>query len=345
MREAYRTWTRFGTPALRPRTPRTSALRHFSTSARRHSGTPALSALQFLSAHCFSASALPAVAFRWRMGGLHTGHGQSLRPASSSVRVDRVGPSFAQVRRWYLLSRGCVSDFHDVGVGRRPSRGVWTAVVRRETASSGFSSLGDGDVGSRLGHQRAPGLVKCRIALDDHDQRGGLLGDARGRGQQARQQYRHTPVAHVSPRIASGLLLGDRSECIVYGNGLVASASRRAGELAGTAAPPDGPAIAGLRCDLGRAEPPGVRRKSVAVLYEGRVPPDSFRTDPTGAHLYSAFFDLTAVALEKVIPLDRYVVRHALNAVFGWLGSLDVTRWPHDSAAPLRACSPWYCSR
>ncbi len=85
--------------------------------------------------------------------------------------------------------------------------------------------------------------------------------------------------------------------------------------------------------------------EKVWQFYEGRVPPDHFRTDPTGAHLYSAFFDLTAVALEKVIPLDRYVVRHALNAVFGWLGSLDVTRWPHDSAAPLRACSPWYCSR
>ena len=45
-----------------------------------------------------------------------------------------------------------------------------------------------------------------------------------------------------------------------------------------------------------------------------------FQTDRTGGHLYGALFDVTAVALEKVLPLDRYVVRHALNAVFGWLG-------------------------
>ena len=55
-------------------------------------------------------------------------------------------------------------------------------------------------------------------------------------------------------------------------------------------------------------------------FYEGRVQLDRFQTDRTGGHLYGALFDLTAVALEKVIPLDRYVVRHALNAVFGWLG-------------------------
>ncbi len=60
--------------------------------------------------------------------------------------------------------------------------------------------------------------------------------------------------------------------------------------------------------------------EKVWQFYEGRVQPDRFRTDGTGGHLYGALFDLTAVALEKVIPLDRYVVRHALNAVFGWLG-------------------------
>ena len=50
-------------------------------------------------------------------------------------------------------------------------------------------------------------------------------------------------------------------------------------------------------------------------FYEGR---------PIGtySHLYGGLFDLTAVALQKQLTLNRWVVRHALNAVFGWLGIL-----------------------
>lgn len=55
-------------------------------------------------------------------------------------------------------------------------------------------------------------------------------------------------------------------------------------------------------------------------FYEGRSHARAFRTDPAGSHLYGGLFDVTAVALQKVLPLDRFVVRHGLNAIFGWFG-------------------------
>ena len=42
------------------------------------------------------------------IGGSQTGHGQRVRPASSSVIAVRARPSFWQVSRWYLLSSFCV---------------------------------------------------------------------------------------------------------------------------------------------------------------------------------------------------------------------------------------------
>ena len=60
--------------------------------------------------------------------------------------------------------------------------------------------------------------------------------------------------------------------------------------------------------------------EKVWQFYAGHVQPDEFLTGPARAHLYGALFDVTAVALQKVLPLDPYVVRHALNSVFGWLG-------------------------
>jgi hypothetical protein len=37
-------------------------------------------------------------------------------------------------------------------------------------------------------------------------------------------------------------------------------------------------------------------------------------------YLYGGLFDTIAVAVEKVLPGNRYVLRHAVNAVFGWVG-------------------------
>jgi len=60
--------------------------------------------------------------------------------------------------------------------------------------------------------------------------------------------------------------------------------------------------------------------EKVWQFYAGQVQRDQFLTGPAREHLYGALFDLTAVALQKVLPLDPYVVRHALNSAFGWLG-------------------------
>ena len=37
-------------------------------------------------------------------------------------------------------------------------------------------------------------------------------------------------------------------------------------------------------------------------------------------YLYGGLFDVSAVALQHVLPLDKYLVRHLLNAFVGWLG-------------------------
>lgn len=66
--------------------------------------------------------------------------------------------------------------------------------------------------------------------------------------------------------------------------------------------------------------PRQVYGERVWQFYEGRSRATAFRTDPAGSHLYGGLFDVTAVALQRVLPLDPYVVRHGLNAVFGWLG-------------------------
>lgn len=57
-------------------------------------------------------------------------------------------------------------------------------------------------------------------------------------------------------------------------------------------------------------------------LYRGHRALESFAPDVAGknAHLYGGLFDVTAVALQRVLPLDRFVVRHGLNAAVGWIG-------------------------
>jgi 4-amino-4-deoxy-L-arabinose transferase-like glycosyltransferase len=52
--------------------------------------------------------------------------------------------------------------------------------------------------------------------------------------------------------------------------------------------------------------------------YQGKVRLDDFQTD--GSRLYGGLFDLSAVWLQHLLPIDRYGLRHAWNAVFGWLG-------------------------
>jgi 4-amino-4-deoxy-L-arabinose transferase-like glycosyltransferase len=58
--------------------------------------------------------------------------------------------------------------------------------------------------------------------------------------------------------------------------------------------------------------------ESLLEYYQGKISLDDFQTD--GSRLYGGLFDLTAVGLQHLLPGDPYRLRHALNAVFGWLG-------------------------
>ena len=70
----------------------------------------------------------------------------------------------------------------------------------------------------------------------------------------------------------------------------------------------------------------------------------------TGGHLYGGLFDTICVGLEQWLPGNRYVIRHAANAVFGWIGILYCGRlaarlfgiWSGVLALVLLAASPRY---
>jgi len=53
-------------------------------------------------------------------------------------------------------------------------------------------------------------------------------------------------------------------------------------------------------------------------LYHGETTLAAFQND--ASRLYGGLFDLLAVVLQRVLPLDPFAVRHGLNASFGWLG-------------------------
>ena len=52
----------------------------------------------------------------------------------------------------------------------------------------------------------------------------------------------------------------------------------------------------------------------------GRLPRADFDTDEGNQYLYSGLVEVAAVAAQHVVPAETYVVRHAVNAVFGWAG-------------------------
>lgn len=69
-----------------------------------------------------------------------------------------------------------------------------------------------------------------------------------------------------------------------------------------------------------------------------------------GGHLYGGLFDTICAAAEKYVPVNRYVLRHAINAMFGWAGVVYVGRlaarlfgqWAGVLAMILLATSPRY---
>jgi hypothetical protein len=70
----------------------------------------------------------------------------------------------------------------------------------------------------------------------------------------------------------------------------------------------------------------------------------------TGGHVYPGLFDAICAALETWVPGDRYVLRHVVNATFGWVGVLYCGRlaarlfgqWSGVLAMVLLAASPRY---
>lgn len=70
----------------------------------------------------------------------------------------------------------------------------------------------------------------------------------------------------------------------------------------------------------------------------------------TGGHLYPGLFDVICAALDNWLPANRYVLRHAVNATFGWVGIVYAGRlaarlfgpWSGVLAMVLLAASPRY---
>jgi hypothetical protein len=52
----------------------------------------------------------------------------------------------------------------------------------------------------------------------------------------------------------------------------------------------------------------------------GRLPRATFDTDEGNQYLYGGLVELISVGAQRAVGADTYVVRHAVNAVFGWLG-------------------------
>jgi hypothetical protein len=69
-----------------------------------------------------------------------------------------------------------------------------------------------------------------------------------------------------------------------------------------------------------------------------------------GGNSYSGLFDTLCAAVEQWLPWNRYVIRHAINAIFGWIGVVFCGRlaarlfgtWAGVLAMTLLAASPRY---
>jgi hypothetical protein len=78
----------------------------------------------------------------------------------------------------------------------------------------------------------------------------------------------------------------------------------------------------------------------------GRRPRAAFAE--TGGHVYPGLFDTICVALEPWIPVNRWTLRHIVNAIFGWIGIVYTGRlarrlfgpWTGVLAVVLLALSP-----
>lgn len=111
------------------------------------------------------------------------------------------------------------------------------------------------------------------------------------------------------------------------------------------------PLMIGLSFDYGVTWDEKSRHRygeNIWELYAGVRSRDRF--GETGGHLYGGLFDFLCVVVEHIVPGDRYVIRHALNAIFGWIGVVYCGRlaanlfgrWTGVLAMVLLAASPRY---
>jgi 4-amino-4-deoxy-L-arabinose transferase-like glycosyltransferase len=88
--------------------------------------------------------------------------------------------------------------------------------------------------------------------------------------------------------------------------------------------------------------------RRVLEYWSGRRPLSDFKAD--SSRWYGGLFDMTAVLAQGQINAGRFVVRHRVNAVFGWLGIAVTTlvarrlfgSWAGLLALLLLALSPRY---
>jgi hypothetical protein len=96
------------------------------------------------------------------------------------------------------------------------------------------------------------------------------------------------------------------------------------------------PLMVALSRDFGVTWDEAARQRfgeQVVRYYEDDFALEEFETD--GSRLYGGLFDATAVALQRLLPYDDYNIRHALNALFGWLGIAAC------AALAARLAGPW----
>ena len=56
-------------------------------------------------------------------------------------------------------------------------------------------------------------------------------------------------------------------------------------------------------------------------VYTGRAPRSSIDISFGYMRFYGALVEVLSVAAQRLVPADLWVVRHAVNSVFGWVGS------------------------
>lgn len=81
--------------------------------------------------------------------------------------------------------------------------------------------------------------------------------------------------------------------------------------------------MVGLSRDFGFTWDERFQQKYGEEIWEylhGRLPRATFDTDEGNQYLYGGLVEIAAVTAQHVVHADTYVVRHAVNAVFGWAG-------------------------